>query len=509
MRKFIIPIMTVMVLATWAIGAWGIVSGQGSPTTTIAVTAPFEKAYTGNDPLVPADAGVGVLCPGCTMLTAGTLADLAGSADAILTALDTRAGVIEADNWVTERRIADDAVTGRKIPAGAIGRGLIANAAIDNQHLANGAVTSAKIADNTIIGGNIRGGSIDASRLTDSYLQLSGGTLTGALTLSGAPTSDLHAATKKYVDDNGGGDLSGLRSQIDQNTERTSDIKTVTPPAWNLAANNQAQVVQSTTDSSDAAVVGALTGWSNTITSLGSSQPLYARVAAGQDPADYRFQETSIPSSVSWRMDFGAVWLSIGADDTWMYYKLTEAGRDNLDSAETYVMQHHGADHHTSFGGEFHGRAQELLDAAGATPQVVQAASAGPVTIAANAGETSVLTGSITPASASNRIRIDANASVSMTAPNSQGTYDLRKTLRVRCTTDVSTGLSSRTEVLSAMAGNDHIPRNDTVANSMWGVAVYSPTTTDEVTCAITIQTTAAARTASAQGLTLILTEVF
>ena len=31
-------------------------------------------------------------------------------------------------------------------------------------------------------------------------LPLTGGTLTGALTLAGAPTSDLHAATKKYVD---------------------------------------------------------------------------------------------------------------------------------------------------------------------------------------------------------------------------------------------------------------------------------------------------------------------
>ena len=32
-----------------------------------------------------------------------------------------------------------------------------------------------------------------------------GDTMTGALTLSGAPTSNLHAATKKYVDDNAGG----------------------------------------------------------------------------------------------------------------------------------------------------------------------------------------------------------------------------------------------------------------------------------------------------------------
>ena len=34
----------------------------------------------------------------------------------------------------------------------------------------------------------------------DAKLELAGGTMTGALTLSGAPTSDLHAATKLYVD---------------------------------------------------------------------------------------------------------------------------------------------------------------------------------------------------------------------------------------------------------------------------------------------------------------------
>lgn len=33
------------------------------------------------------------------------------------------------------------------------------------------------------------------------FLPLNGGTMTGALTLSGAPTANLHAATKKYVDD--------------------------------------------------------------------------------------------------------------------------------------------------------------------------------------------------------------------------------------------------------------------------------------------------------------------
>ena len=50
-------------------------------------------------------------------------------------------------------------------------------------------------------------GSEDGITLTAGdarYLQLSGGALTGLLSLSGAPTADLHAATKKYVDDNAG-----------------------------------------------------------------------------------------------------------------------------------------------------------------------------------------------------------------------------------------------------------------------------------------------------------------
>jgi hypothetical protein len=40
----------------------------------------------------------------------------------------------------------------------------------------------------------------NAQDTADAKLNLTGGTLTGALTLSGAPTEDLHAATKSYVD---------------------------------------------------------------------------------------------------------------------------------------------------------------------------------------------------------------------------------------------------------------------------------------------------------------------
>ena len=47
----------------------------------------------------------------------------------------------------------------------------------------------------------------------DKKVALAGGTMTGALTLSGAPTADLHAASKAYVDT--ASDTSALQSELD------------------------------------------------------------------------------------------------------------------------------------------------------------------------------------------------------------------------------------------------------------------------------------------------------
>jgi hypothetical protein len=73
--------------------------------------------------------------------------------------------------------------------------------------LPTGTVTSGMILDGAIVNADINASAAIAqskiSGLTDdlsSKLALAGGTMTGALTLSGAPTSDLHAATKLYVD---------------------------------------------------------------------------------------------------------------------------------------------------------------------------------------------------------------------------------------------------------------------------------------------------------------------
>jgi len=65
-----------------------------------------------------------------------------------------------------------------------------------------------------------------ASATALAALPKSGGTMTGKIVLDGAPTADLHAATKKYVDDNAGGDATPyptrfFNTQINVTADRT------------------------------------------------------------------------------------------------------------------------------------------------------------------------------------------------------------------------------------------------------------------------------------------------
>lgn len=76
-----------------------------------------------------------------------------------------------------------------------------------------------------------RTGAVD---LSDRYLGLGGGTLTGALTLSGDPVSDLQAATKQYVDNNSGG-VSGDFLPISGGT-MTGDLVLAGDPSADLEA---------------------------------------------------------------------------------------------------------------------------------------------------------------------------------------------------------------------------------------------------------------------------------
>lgn len=63
---------------------------------------------------------------------------------------------------------------------------------------------------------------------TGAYVALAGGTMTGALVLSGAPTIDLHAATKKYVDDSITA-LDATEMSLDGSEAMTGKLTTVAP----------------------------------------------------------------------------------------------------------------------------------------------------------------------------------------------------------------------------------------------------------------------------------------
>lgn len=67
-------------------------------------------------------------------------------------------------------------------------------------------------------------------------LDKSGGTMTGKLTLDGAPTSDLHAATKKYVDDNAGSAPVAQQNWYgESSTAAATQTKAVTIPGLTIA----------------------------------------------------------------------------------------------------------------------------------------------------------------------------------------------------------------------------------------------------------------------------------
>lgn len=80
-----------------------------------------------------------------------------------------------------------------------------ANAAVTTATTADGKATTAQ---EVASAASVAAG--EAKTAAESAVPLSGGTMTGKLILSGAPTDDLGAATKAYVDANGGGGISAV-----------------------------------------------------------------------------------------------------------------------------------------------------------------------------------------------------------------------------------------------------------------------------------------------------------
>ena len=90
------------------------------------------------------------------------------------------------------------ALVGTKVDK-ADGKGLSTNDYTADEKAANAANTAARHSHANKAA--LDGITADKTKAWDGKLDKAGGTLTGALTLTGAPTEDLHPATKKYVDD--------------------------------------------------------------------------------------------------------------------------------------------------------------------------------------------------------------------------------------------------------------------------------------------------------------------
>lgn len=105
--------------------------------------------------------------------------------------------------------IANDAVTSTKILDGTIVDADIANSTITYSKLSltDGSIPIAKLIRMTCLPGEVITSDatlgfrcVTDNRTDTTKLPLAGGTMTGAITLAGDPTANLHAATKQYVD---------------------------------------------------------------------------------------------------------------------------------------------------------------------------------------------------------------------------------------------------------------------------------------------------------------------
>ena len=83
----------------------------------------------------------------------------------------------------------------------------------------------------------------DVSGVASAALPKNGGTMTGALLLAGAPTQDLQAATKKYVDDSGIGAVSKYVFNRVLNSEGTGEISPYHPNEFTVRATKSFAVI--------------------------------------------------------------------------------------------------------------------------------------------------------------------------------------------------------------------------------------------------------------------------
>lgn len=143
-----------------------------------------------------------------------------------------------ADGAVTTAKIANQNVTVDKLAANSVGTTQLIDGNIVNNKIATKTITGDRLVDKTIGALQIADGSIDGTKLAPNtvenigdarYLKLTGGTVTGAISMNtnkitnlGTPTATTDATNKSYVD----GLVSPINSSISSLTTRVSSVET-------------------------------------------------------------------------------------------------------------------------------------------------------------------------------------------------------------------------------------------------------------------------------------------
>jgi len=119
----------------------------------------------------------------------------------------------------------------------------------------------------------------------DKKLALAGGTMTGAITLSGAPTANLHAATKQYVD----GEITTVSSSVSTNTSNIStNTSNISTNASNISSNaSDIATLQSNVSSNDSDISTLQSNVSSNDTDISNLQTQAGSLASDGNSASF------------------------------------------------------------------------------------------------------------------------------------------------------------------------------------------------------------------------------
>ena len=119
----------------------------------------------------------------------------------------------------------------------------------------------------------------------DKKLALAGGTMTGAITLSGAPTASLHAASKAYVD----GEISTVSSSVSTNTSNIStNTSNISTNASNISTNaSDIATLQSNVSSNDSDISTLQSNVSSNDTDISNLQTKAGSLASDGNSASF------------------------------------------------------------------------------------------------------------------------------------------------------------------------------------------------------------------------------